>query len=345
MPRERTDKIYGPFKHGRRWRVVLVGADGTRSHPSEGEGGPSGFATREAADVYVDEWRKDADERTIAGAVDEYLAHLRARGKRPGTVTTAWYRLRGLLRVADRDRALRSLTPRLARELLERRRPEVVTDTQVGELAAARGFGTWCVTRGWLPAEPFAGLEHEGTRARGKAQLRIDEARRYVARALDEDTPAGLAAAIALLMGMRASEITGRVVRDVDDGARVLWIERAKSRKGDRHLEVPEVLRPRLAELVAGRGGGEPLFGDVDRHWLYRHVRRLCKAAGVPVVCTHGLRGTQASISVLAVPAEHVAAALGQTGPAITRRHYLAAGAEQSGRQRSALRILAGGQS
>lgn len=86
-----------------------------------------------------------------------------------------------------------------------------------------------------------------------------------------------------------------------------------------------------------------PLFGDVDRHWLGYHVRRLCRAAGVPVVCPHGLRGTQSSISALAVPVEHVAVALGQTGPAVTRRHYLAAGAGQDGRQRAALRVLSGG--
>jgi integrase len=142
---------------------------------------------------------------------------------------------------------------------------------------------------------------------------------------------------------MRASEITNRVVRDVDDDARVLWIERAKSKAGERHLEVPEVLRPRLAALIAGRRGDEPLFPDRDRHWVGYHVRRLCRAAGVPVVCPHGLRGTQASIAVRAVPAEHVAQQLGQTGPAVTRRHYLAAGAEQDGRQRAALQVLAGG--
>jgi hypothetical protein len=38
---------------------------------------------------------------------------------------------------------------------------------------------------------------------------------------------------------------------------------------------------------------------------------------------------------------EHVAAALGQTGPAVTRRHYLAAGAKQDGKQRAALRLAA----
>lgn len=98
-----------------------------------------------------------------------------------------------------------------------------------------------------------------------------------------------------------------------------------------------------LLELCAGRKSTEPLFGDVDCHWVGYHVRRLCKAAGVPEVCPHGLRGTQASISVLAVPAEHVAAALGQTGPAVTRRHYLASWAEERRRGRAALKVIEGG--
>ena len=122
-----------------------------------------------------------------------------------------------------------------------------------------------------------------------------------------------------------------------------LHIERAKTRAGDRRLEVPEVLRPRLAALVAGRDPDAPLFGDHDRHWVGYHVRRLCRLAKVPVVCPHGLRGTQSSIAARAVPVEHVAAALGQTGPAVTRRHYLEAGAEQDGKQRAALRVITGG--
>ena len=343
MRRVEQERAIGPYQHGKRWRVIIVSADGGRSHASESEGGPCGFATREAADAYIAGIREAADGRTVEGAVCAYLEHLRTRGLR--SVTTISYRLRGLLRVAERDRPLQTLTPRVARELFARRRTEVVVDTQVGELAAATGWATWCIGQGWLSRDPFDGLAADGARARGKKQLRIDEARRFLEQALSEDTHSGLAAAIALLMGLRASEITGRVVRDVDDGARVLWIERAKSRAGDRHLEVPEVLRPRLAALVVGRGGGEPLFGAVDRHWVGYHVRRICKAANVPIVCPHGLRGTQASIAVRAVPAEHVAAALGQTGPAVTRRHYLARGAEQDGQQRAALRVLSGGRS
>jgi len=343
VPRERTDKIYGPFQHGSRWRVVVVAADGTRTHARESEGGPGGFATRQAAEAYIDAFRSEADDRTIGIAVDAYLDHLRSQGRRPGTVTTARYRLHGLFRLAERNRHLPSLTPRLARELVARRRSEVAVDTQVGELATARTFASWCVGQGWLPSAPFDGLEVTGARARGKAQLRIDEARRFVETALGEGDERGLAAAMALLMGLRASEITNRVVRDVDDGARVLWIERAKTRAGDRRLEVPEVLRPRLAALIAGRAPDAPLFGDRDRHWVGYHVRRLCRLAKVPVVCPHGLRGTQSSIAARAVPVEHVAAALGQTGPAVTRRHYLEAGAEQDGKQRAALRVITGG--
>lgn len=261
---------------------------------------------------------------------------------------TLGFRLKGLLRTNERERLVSALTPSVARKLLATRKTKrgekrPSTDTMVGELVAAQGWSAWCVKQGWLRIDPFEGLEVTGARARGKAQLRIDEARRFVAVALDEGTKEGIASAMALLMGMRASEVVGRQVRDVDDGARVLWIERAKTRRGDRHLEVPEALRGLLLELCAGRKSTEPLFGDVDRHWLGYHVRRLCEKAKVPVVCPHGLRGTQASISVLAVPAEHVAAALGQTGPTVTRRHYLSKGAEERGRQRAALKVMDGG--
>lgn len=328
-------RAHGPYKHGRRFRVVTVAANGDRRRRT--------FATERDALDYLATFTREAHGVTLASAVDDYLKYAAEQGRKPTTLTTLGHRLRALLRTKERERPIAALTPSAAARLIERRRAEVAIDTQVGELVAAQGFTAWCTERGWLRVDPLKGLKVAGARARGKPQLRIDEARRYVAHALDEGSTAGLAAAIALLMGLRASEITGRAVRDVDDGARVLWIERAKTRKGDRHLEVPAVLRPRLAELIRGRDGGEQLFGDVDRHWLGRHVRRLCKAAGVPPVTPHGLRGTQASISVLAVPAEHVAAALGQTGPAVTRRHYLAGGAEERGRGRAVMTVIEGG--
>lgn len=332
-----------PQRHGRKWRVV---------HPDEqGRRARSTFDSEREALEFIDAFyaaTARAGGHSVAQSVDDYLDSRRAAGLKASTVTTLGYRLKALLRTADRDRPLASVTAAYARGLLQGRRVKrggarPSTDTLLGELVAAQGWSAWCVKQGWLRVDPFAGLTVEGARARGKAQLRIDEARRFVVVAIDEGTAAGLAAAMALMMGMRASEITGRAVRDLDDGGRVLWIDRAKTRRGDRHLEVPEVLRGPLLELAGGRAGTEPLFGDVDRHWLGYHVRRLCREAKVPEVCPHGLRGTQASISVLAAPVEHVAAALGQTGPAVTRRHYLASGAEERGRQRAALKIINGG--
>jgi integrase len=170
-----------------------------------------------------------------------------------------------------------------------------------------------------------------------------DEARRFLTTAFAENSESGLAAAMALLMAMRASEITDRVARDIDDGGRILWIERAKTRAGDRQLEIPEVLRLRLVALAANRAPDERLFGDVDRHWVGYHVRRLCKAAKVPTVTPHGLRGTHSSISAQAVPIDHVARALGHAGTQVTRQHYLAPGSEAPRKQRVVLKALAGG--
>lgn len=337
MRRERTEQAYGPYEHRRRWRVLLVAADGARRYRS--------FATAAQAGAYLETFRDETDGRTVSAAVDLYVEHLRGRALADTTIGTIKHRLRGLLDTTGPDRMLRLLSPAAARGLFARRAADTSGDTQVGELAAARGFAAWCVRQGWIRSDPFDGIEPTERRSHGKPQLRIDEARRFLAAALDEDTQTGLAAAVALLMGLRASEVTNRVVRDVDDGARVLWIDRAKTKAGQRHLEIPELLRARIAALVAGRGGGERLWGDVDRHWLGYHVRRLCSVAGVPMVSPHGLRGTWGSLAAEAVSVEHVALALGHVGPAITRRHYLAEGAERSGQQRTALRVLAGGRS
>lgn len=164
--------------------------------------------------------------------------------------------------------------------------------------------------------------------------------------ALAENTESGVAASMALLMAMRASEITHRVVRDVDDGARVLWIEDAKTPAGNRALEIPEVLRPRLLALTTDRAPTEPLFGEGrDRQWVYYHVQRIAKLAKVPAVAPHGLRGTHSSISAAAVPIDHVARALGHAGTGVTREHYLARGAEDAGKQRVVLSVIAGGRS
>jgi integrase len=67
-------------------------------------------------------------------------------------------------------------------------------------------------------------------------------------------------AATALLMGMRASEVTDGLVRDLDDDGRVLVIPHAKTRAGVRRLRIPEVLQPLPVGLATGKEEIERLF-------------------------------------------------------------------------------------
>jgi hypothetical protein len=64
-----------------------------------------------------------------------------------------------------------------------------------------------------------------GRRKRGKEQLRVSEARTFIdtCRQLGERRDAGaIAAMTALLLGLRASEVTDRVVRGLDDDGQLL---------------------------------------------------------------------------------------------------------------------------
>jgi len=349
--RDGSIKIYGPFAHRARWRVYVITPDGRRTYASESDGGPQGFSSEAAALAYVKYLRALHENRTIAATVDAYLEHRRAIGKKARGVTTDRYRLQAVLRHHKRDQLLRSLTPKTAGELIAKRRNKRdgtprPFDTVFGELCVVRAFCVWCVKQGWLASDPFAEIELEGQKAHGKAQLRINESRTFTDAALAEGTKGGLAAAMAIVMGCRASEITDRVVRDVDDGGRVLWIERGKNKNAERQLEIPEVFRAPLLAMCAKRFALEPLFGmnergkPCDRHWILRNVKRIAKAAKVPEVTTQGLRGTQATISERSISVEHVAEALGHGKVAVTRRSYLAPGAERQTRTRRVAELL-----
>jgi integrase len=161
-------------------------------------------------------------------------------------------------------------------------------------LAKARMLAKWCVAKRWLRSKPVAEVEGIGKRRHGKAQLRIDEARKWMAKAVesaDAGEAGAVAAMMALLLGMRASEIVSRVVRDLDDDGHLLWIPTAKTEAGKRTLRVPEVLRPRLQRLANGQKPDALLFGKHWRDWPREWVQRLCELAGVPKVTAHGMRG------------------------------------------------------
>jgi integrase len=219
-------------------------------------------------------------------------------------------------------------------------------------LSVAKAFGAWCIAKGWLPANPFATIKGRGRRRRGKPQLRIEEARAFMACCLElapRDDGAVLALAY-LLLGARAGEVVLRQVRDVDDGGRLLWIPDSKTEAGRRQLEVPDALGPHLVRLARRRLPAAPLFAHAAtrkraQDWAREQVTRICKLAGVPRVTPHGLRGTAATIAREAgATSQLVAAALGHASPAITEAAYIDSGRAQAALRKTTLRVLAGGQ-
>ena len=143
-------------------------------------------------------------------------------------------------------------------------RAEVTVDTHRNALAAAKVFGAWCVEQRWLKDNPASRVKPIGERNRGKPQLRIDETRKLVELCLtlaDQGHVGAVAVLTLLLLGLRASEVTDRVCRDLDDEGCLLWVPFGKTRRSKRALEVPELLSPYLVKLAEGRAPDAQLFG------------------------------------------------------------------------------------
>ena len=158
---------------------------------------------------------------------------------------------------------LEDLRERRCAELYDVMTKDAAVDTHRNALAAAKAFGAWCVEQGWIRENPAAGVRPIGQRNRGKKQLRIDEARKLVELCLKKanlGSEGAVSALTAFLMGMRVSEVTDRVVRDLDDNGKLLWIEVGKTKRPRRTLEVPALLQPYLLALAKDRAPDEQLI-------------------------------------------------------------------------------------
>jgi integrase len=226
-------------------------------------------------------------------------------------------------------------------------------DSLHGIRSAANGFFAWVIKKGHVKNNPLAQIEIMGRRNCGKEQLRMDEARGFLARALSDEPLPGqrgtqqrdalIGAATALLLGLRNGEVSDRVVRDLDDGGRILWIPSAKTRAGRRRMEIPAVLQTHLLKLAAGKLGTDRLFGPLTKDGLRYWTARLCQTLGYPRITVHGLRGTHASASQQPHTNPHVvAAALGHASPAVTMRHYADPQAVADAKREAAMETLIG---
>jgi integrase len=347
----RRDRVHGPYRHGRCWRTIYVEDDGSRRRRS--------FATQEDAEEYLAEVRAElsrAPERTIDAALVEYEKYMaEEKGNKPLSVDQTMRRVRGFfpnrelgLRALDENRC-RAYYEALTKRITRYGRP-MAADTHRNTLLEVRSFLAWCVDqKKWLRANPLAGVRGKGRRKHGKLQLRVKETRLWEAKARELATAGeegAIAALMALYLNMRANEIMTRIARDVDDDGRLLWIPDSKTPAGKRTLEVADVLVPFLLRLAEGKKPDERLFRFRSRCYPRGWVRKICKLAGVPVVCAHGLRGTHSSLAHRMGATSHlVALAMGHESERTTVESYTDPSALAAGRQRQLLRVLDGGRS
>jgi integrase len=302
---------------------------------------------------------------TVAEAMQAYQQHQTEAGNRPTSIRRTMLRLNEFfgevidspviqIGATDCERLYTNL--RLRRT---KRGTLIAPDSQLNALGSAKTFTRWLAKKRYTKVDVLADVEAVGRRRKGKKQLTTNEGRLFLAKALELASMGDVgatAAATALLLGLRASEVVGRSVRDLDADGAILNVTASKTATGIRRLEVPAALRPHLKRLAEGRAADALLFGGKppktqgrkrrrasrplewsrfpDR-WLLSHVHRICDLASVPRVCTHALRGQHSSEAVAAGATGHlVAAALGHASFATTKAHYLRPEALASARTR-----------
>lgn len=361
MARRSSDKarVLGPYAEKSAFRILVVKPDGTRESFF--------FRTENDARTEIERLQRVIAQPapSIRDALRDYEIYMRDdKGNKPNSIEQTGYKLRRFFDVLDVE--LRTLTPEKCGDLYDalrrskckpQRRAKdgegpVVTkpisvDYHRNALSEAKTFLKWCVKRKWIATNPLEDVEGMGRRRHGKEQLRIDEARKWLAKAIElaeQDHEGAIAALMTLLMGMRCSEVVSRVVRDLDDDGRLLWIPDAKTEKGKRTLQIPEVLRPYFAALAEGKRPDALLFGHRDRDWPRSWVKRICREAGVPEVTAHGQRGLHSTLAVEAgVTARAVADALGHESFTTTAQSYAKPEAIDRARQERTLKVLQGG--
>jgi integrase len=366
----RGERILGPYEQHNGWRVIEVDAKGKRTnsiHESEAK-----------AQRYIELLQADLarEDHTTETARDEYKRHLESKGNKTDSVRqTCW----AIAQFFPEPIVLSMLSAKRCAKLYDemRARPTktgkpLSVDSHRGMLAQVRTFLAWCIEQGWLRgANPCADVKGIGKRRpRGKSlgksgnELRVRDARAWYEMAIyraHRGDDGAIAALVALLLGMRASEITTRRVSDLDEDQApgdLLWIPCSKTPAGRRTLEVPAVLRPYLVACAKDKSPDRYLFeasypasviatrvtepGKPHwRDWIIGNVHRICGLAEVPEVTAHAMRGLLATLTAERGLAGHlIAATLGHEDERVTMNAYAKPGAAATGVNRRGLTLL-----
>lgn len=318
------------YRGGDRWRVIVL---------EDGERHAETFATEgEAKKVYEDLLRQTRDKRslTVGDIVDAFCTEA---AKRCEEVTVEGYR-RFTVAMSEMDELAADVTPADAQRLYDRYKVGHATTTHHQALQMVKQMWRWAVEEEMVKRNPFRKVIAEGKRNRGRAQLHVDESRSVLEVALADIYPrtidrytagrrlGSLGASLALLCGLRNSEVRGLIGRDIDDRGRLVWIADGggKTRNATRVEVAPERLRSALVAR-AKEAGPEGVMFPRGEQWLVYHAKRLCRAAGVRLVTPHGMRGTWSTLGVAAgETSQAVANSLGHGGKSGTRvaqQHYI----------------------
>lgn len=349
MRRKAKWKVYGPYEErgGKQFRIRILGPMGQKQDDLSN--------SREEAEAKAEALRRAVvDGKTMGELIREYETHLLTRGNKscackPDTAKLTKHVLRTWF---DEEAPVCSIFREDVENAYLQRAQKTSAGTHRNELIKVKTFWRWALKKRIVTVSPAELVEPTGELPRGKEQLRDHEAALFAAKALEmanAGNPGALSALLALFMGLRSGEIRALRVRDVSGS--VLWVaaEGGKTKAATRRLEIPEQLVSALARKTAGRDPMERLFpspsvdGMVTKGWVSDWVERVCKAAGVPVVCPHGLRGTHATLAEDAgVSSRAVASALGHTSHTVTQRHYLESGTMDRARARRVAGQLSG---
>lgn len=369
-------RVLGPYhlKDRGSWRIILrepKPRGGSQDTPQDFPSEARALAVK--AQLEADLAIYGQAPATWGEAVTAFVDHLRDEGRRP---TTLRDRETKLGRVEEAFPGSHPFELSLGQARLYRRSLEAegLSPTTIkGYMDAVAMLQRWAVSRGWADSAPWANApkpspevrslyfteEELGRWLRAAEAMAVDPNR-------DSDEPGGRrlsdwsqwpAAAWLLTLGCRTRELihlTGRSVRRArttgPDGSAVevvrITIAESKTAAGRRTILMAA---PRgcelLLELAATRASDERLFQSrrgalPDRtNWFRRRVQATCEAAGVPVVSTHDIRSTVATLNAEAdVDMYGLAALLGHHDPKTTIRNYVHL---SSGRAASAALVAA----
>lgn len=292
--------------------------------------------------------RAAAGPLTVQKAVEDYVAHLEARG---GNTYDATVRANALIlpplgdtRVEELTAtqlrgwhaALAKLPPRIrsgegreqqyaARDNSDegRRRRQSSANRVLTTLRAALNYafreGRVASDIEWRRVRPFKGADAARIRYLTVAEaLRLINASQGEFRRLVQG---------ALATGMRYGELARLTVRDFEPEGGSLLVYRSKSGK-PRHVVLNDEARALFASWCAGRASDDLIFRtDRGGRWAKSlqddRMREACRRAGISGASFHCLRHTYASLSIMAgVPLLVVARNLGHRDTRMCELHY-----------------------